>query len=224
MTHFKNCVAMLQLQELPRLAIFLALLHVVHLSSGQVSTFKVLSSEELSNISLRQNPELLNFAARTGETIRINVSAAEQGAVIQEGVTAVLDCGPWLRNYPGGTVRWLFYRYSDLDHTDLRPPIHRKESDPYNALLITGEFNETYTIVYSLAIVDNEDFSRGIYECEVCVNRFSESEVCHSANTTIATVGRPPIIDAGVGTGTFNTMQYLAKHNHSVANYMCCRL
>ena len=192
---------MLQLQKLPRLAIFLVLLHVVHLSSGQVSTFKVLSSEELSNISLRQNPELLNFAARTGETIRINVSAAEQGAIIQEGVTAVLDCGPWLRNFPGGTVRWLYYRYIDLDHTDLRPP-----SDPYNTLHITGEFNETYTIVYSLALEDSEDGIRGIYECEVCVNRSSESEVCHSANTTIATAGRPPIIDAGVGTGTFNVM------------------
>ena len=202
----KLCITMVQLQKLPRLAIFLVLLHVVHLSSGQVSTFKVLSSEELSNISLRQNPELLNFAARTGETIRINITAAEQGAVIQEGVTAVLDCGPWLRNFPGGTVRWLWYLYTDIDHTHLSPPIHRKESDPYNTLLITGEFNEIYTIVYSRITVDAEDANRGIYECEVCVNRSSETEVCHSANTTIAIVGRPPIINVGVGTGTLIIM------------------
>ena len=196
---------MLQLQKLPRLAIFLVLLHVIHLSSGQVNISR--SPEEPINLSLWQNPELLNFASRTRETIRINITAAEQEAIIQEGVSTVLDCGPWLRNFPGGTVRWFLYRYSDLDHNDLRPPIHRKESDPYNALLITGEFNETYRIVYSLVIKDSEDSSRGIiYECEVCVNRSSESEVCHSANTTIVAVGRPPIIDAGVGTGTFNVM------------------
>lgn len=192
---------MLQLKKLPRLAIFLVLSSVIRLSSAQISTFRVLSAEELGNISLRQNPELLNFAARTGETIRINISAAEQGAVIQEGVTAVLDCGPWLRNFPGGTVRWLRYHYFDINDTELSPPIQEKETNPERTL-ITGEFNETYTIIYSQILLDVEDSSRGIYECEVCVNRFLESEVCHSANTTIATVGRPPIIDAGMGTGT----------------------
>ena len=79
---------------------------VIDAASGENSVFKVLSGEELRNTSLRQNPELLKFAARTGETVRIAITAAEQGAVIQEGVTAVLDCGPWLRNVPGGTVRW----------------------------------------------------------------------------------------------------------------------
>ena len=73
---------------------------VIDAASGENSVFKVLSGEELRNTSLRQNPELLKFAAR------IAITAAEQGAVIQEGVTAVLDCGPWLRNVPGGTVRW----------------------------------------------------------------------------------------------------------------------
>ena len=212
---------MLQLKELPRLVIFLVLSPVICLSSAQISTFRVLSAEELGNISLRQNPELLNFAARTGETIAINITAAEQGAVIQEGVTAVLDCGPWLRNFPGGTVRWLRYIYTDINHTHLSPPIQEKETNPERTL-IAGEFNETYTIIYSQISLDVEDSSRGIYECEVCVNRFSESEVCHSANTTIVAVGRPPIIDAGVGTGTFLLckIQYVAIYG--IAKYIYC--
>ena len=61
-----------------------------------MNRFKILSAEELGNISLRQNPELLKYAARTGETVRIEVTAEEQGGIVQEGVTTTIDCGPWL--------------------------------------------------------------------------------------------------------------------------------
>ena len=61
---------------------------------------------------------------------------------------------------------------------------------------ITGDFNEIFK---SLMLVDEEDSSRGVYECEVCVG--NESQICNGANTTIATVGRLPIIDSGTGRG-----------------------
>ena len=143
---------------------------VIDAASGENSVFKVLSGEELRNTSLRQNPELLKFAARTGETVRIAITAAEQGAVIHEGVTAVLDCGPWLRNVPGGAVRWYKYSYYDLDHTHLAarsPQIPEMVDSPRAS--ITGDLDEIFTIIDSVIEVDTEYFSRGIYECEVCV-------------------------------------------------------
>ena len=86
----------------------------LNLGNGQTlqeSVFKVLTAAELRAISLQQNPELLEFAARTGETVRVEITAAQQGAIVQEGVNTILDCGPWLRNFPGGTVKWFKYGY-----------------------------------------------------------------------------------------------------------------
>ena len=181
----------------------------LQLASGQMlpeSVFKVLSAQELRDINLRQNPELLLLAARTGETVTIEITSASQGGVVQEDVNTILDCTPWLQNFPGGTVRWYRYRFTDLDHTMLDM---RTEQIPeiLNAAeieraSITGEYNQIYTIVRGLISVDAEDSSRGVYECEVCIARgIGVFEVCHSANTTVANVGRPPIIDCGTGRG-----------------------
>ena len=160
---------------------------VIDAASGENSVFKVLSGEELRNTSLRQNPELLKFAARTGETVRIAITAAEQGAVIQEGVTAVLDCSPWLRTVPGGTVRWYKYSYYDLDHTRLgkryrqTPEMVDSEMVDSPRASITGDLEEIFTIIDS--VIDMYvDYSRGIYECEVCVDNHQTN--CTSANTT----------------------------------------
>ena len=75
------------------------------------SVFKMLTADELRNTSLRQSLDVLRFVARAGETVRIAIRAAEQGAVIQEDVTAILDCGPWLSKFPGGSVNWYKYVY-----------------------------------------------------------------------------------------------------------------
>jgi hypothetical protein len=185
----------------------LLLASMLNLASGQTSlpesVFKVLTAAELRDINLRQNPELLEFAARTGETVRVDITTASQGAIVQEAVTTILDCGPWLRNFPGGSVRWFRYRYRDLDHTELDSGIEQlpeviNEFTNQRAN-ITGDFNEIYTIIRGLISVDAEDASRGVYECQVCIGRGTEFEICHSANTTVANVGRPPIIDVGVG-------------------------
>ena len=164
-----------------------------------MSVFKVLSAEDLQNITLGQNPELLKFAARTGETVRIEITAAQRGAVIQEGVTGILDCSPWLRIFPRGTIRWYKYYYTNLDHTELGP---RVIQDPEilnirRRVTITGASNEIYIIWGTRPLPVDEEGISGIYECEVCVGT---SEDCYSANTTVVNIGRPPIID-GVGTG-----------------------
>ena len=183
---------------------FLLMLCGIGTARGEESVFKVLTADELRNTSLRQSPDLLRFAARAGETVRIEIRAAEQGAVIQEDVTAILDCGPWLSKFPGGSVNWYRYAYVDYDHTQLSGVRMWKVPERVNSATvkrntITGDFNEIFTIIKSLMSVDAEDSSRGVYECEVCFG--NESQICNSANTTIAIVGRPPIIDSGTGRG-----------------------
>ena len=172
------------------------------------SVFKVLSDQDLRNINLRQNPELLKVAARSGETIRIDLTAASQGAVIQEDVTAIIDCGSWLRNFPGGSVRWFKYSYRDLDHTELGSATEQNPNILNNAgrprATITGDFYQTYTIVGGPISEYAEDGSRGIYKCMVCVAIGTRFENCHFANVTIANVGRPPIIVVGVGASEFS--------------------
>ena len=178
--------------------------------TDEKSAFKVLSIEELQNQNLMQNPELLDFAARTGETVRIAIDPAVQGAVVQEGVTTILDCGPWLRNFPGGTIRWYKYRYGDLDHTELgiRTLQVPELLNFYRRASITGMSGEIYTIWGMRELFIDEEGIRGVYECEVCIGAGTNSEECHNANATVFNVGRPPIIDVGEGTGEFFKLKH----------------
>ncbi len=59
---------------------------------------------------LGQNPDLLEFAAKTGERVIIVIDGPEILAVVQEEVNANLWCLPWLQRFPGGTIQWLFQR------------------------------------------------------------------------------------------------------------------
>ena len=141
---------------------------------------------------------------------RIDLTAASQGAIIQEDVTAIIDCGSWLRNFPGGSVRWFKYCYCDLDHTELRPPTEQNPNMLNNAgrprTTITGDFYQTYKIVGGPFSENAEDASRGAYECKVCVAIGTMFENCHVANITIGNVGRPPIIGVGVGASEFESL------------------
>ena len=185
---------------------YLLLACVLNLANSQpipVSVYRQLSARDLREISLRQNPELLELAARTGESVTVIIGAAEQGAIVQENVNTVLDCGPWLSNFPGGTVEWYFYQYNELDHITVGDR-NRQDRMALNSgdsprARILGDFNEIYNITRALISMDAEDSSRGIYECEVCIARGTPFEECHSANTTVATAGRPPIIRRGFG-------------------------
>lgn len=69
----------------------------------QLRVFSGADERELDRLS---DPELLAIAARTGDSHIIRLSAASQSAVAQEGVSLNIDCLPWLRRFPGGSIRW----------------------------------------------------------------------------------------------------------------------
>ena len=170
------------------------------------SVYRQLNATELESISLAQSPDLLRFAARTGENIIVNIDSVHQGAIVQEGVNVIMNCSEWLSNYPGGTIRWYKSIFFGRDNNNLgfRTPqeIFLDAINPQ--IRIYGESNEIYEIILTRITSDAEDPSRGIYECEVCVSRGMLEQTCHSANTTIATADRPPIIDEGYGVCEFS--------------------
>ena len=166
------------------------------------SAFKQLSAAELHELDITQNTGLLDLAARTGERVVIDITGPEQGGVVQDGVNVVLNCSSWLSNFPGGTIVWYRYLYQDLDHTmlDIREAQTKSELNVPNSLRrIEGEFDEIFNITRVRIQLGADDPHRGIYECEVCTARGNISEQCHSANATLPTVGRPPILDSTTG-------------------------
>ena len=166
------------------------------------SVFKQLTAAELREIELQQNPDLLNFAARTGEMVLIDITEPSQGGIVQAGVNVVMDCFPWLSNFPGGTIQWYRYRYLDLDHTVLgRRTLQVKEmlNIPQSSRRIGGILDRYYNITRVRTYRGAEDPHAGVYECEVCVARGTVCQECHYANVTLAVAGRPPLLNSTTG-------------------------
>ena len=74
--------------------------------------YPTITGAQQRELELSQNPALLELAAREGERVLIEIRSAEQTAIVQEGVNALIDCFPWLSRFPGGTTRWFI---EDLD-------------------------------------------------------------------------------------------------------------
>ncbi len=68
------------------------------------------SGPEVELLRLGQNPELLELAAKTFESVIILINDSKVLAVVQESVNANFWCLPWLQRFPGGSIRWLFQR------------------------------------------------------------------------------------------------------------------
>ena len=69
-------------------------------------------------------------------------------------------------------------------------------------LAVGGEFNELLNVtgIFPIAPIDLVPYS-GIYMCEVCTDRGTQSEECHTANVSLHVIGGPPFIDKAVHSG-----------------------
>ena len=176
------------------------------------SVYEQLTAQQLRELELGQNPELLELAARTGERIVVDMANAEQGAAVQAGVNAVLDCTSWLQNFPGGTVTWYRFRYLDLEFTMLGPEELQDRRVLMGLRRIEGDYNEIYNITRVRIQAGEEDPHAGQYRCEVCVGGppGSPFRVCHNATTSLLTIGRPPILNDATGRSEYNTKMGLS--------------
>ncbi len=90
-----------------------------HVSGQQFPPTDVIteySPADLREEELEQNPDLLQFAARTGERIISRIVGPNQVIIAQEDVNVNLDCTPWAESFPGGTIRWLFQNFDERDN------------------------------------------------------------------------------------------------------------
>ena len=156
--------------------------------------FQVLSGAAARELELLQNPENLAIAARTGETVFINFTMPQMAAVVQEEVNAVLNCLPWLMQYPGGTIRWLRIQIDEFGNEG-NVEILERTGDPPPRRIVTGEFNHIVNITRTMIVPGGEDPDSGIYQCEVCTDRDEPFQVCHVSNTTLLGIGSPPDIN-----------------------------
>ena len=175
----------------------LLMLSVVSLHGALAqSGFRVLTDEDASALKLEQSEGNLAIAARTGETIYLNFTGAQMAVVFQEDVNVVLDCLPWLQQFPGGTIRW---RRTQLDEFGVERsteelPLVRGRVDRH---IVTGDFNHTLNITETVAVLGAEDPDSGIYQCEVCFTDLAtELEVCNVSNATLWAIGSPPVINS----------------------------
>ena len=90
----------------------LGLVHGQDLDLSSYRTYSTITGAQQRDLELFQNPALLELAAREGERVLIEIRSAEQTAIVQEGVNALIDCFPWLSRFPGGTTTWFV---EDLD-------------------------------------------------------------------------------------------------------------
>lgn len=76
--------------------------------TGPVREYEPLTGAQQRRIALMQDPQLLQLAAMANERVFIELNGLEQGAFVQEGVNTNIDCLPWLRRFPGGSIQWFF--------------------------------------------------------------------------------------------------------------------
>ena len=95
-----------------------ALLLTICLYGGAVEAqsedFRLFSGADERELELLSDPELLEIAAKTNDVVNIRLTGASQSGVAQEGVNVNIDCLPWLRRFPGGSIEWTFIQLDEF--------------------------------------------------------------------------------------------------------------
>ena len=79
------------------------------------SQFRVFrSGAELREYEQFSEPERLAAAAQNPAAVVVRLTGAGQTATAQEGVSVSVDCLPWLRRFPGGSIRWTFIQLDEF--------------------------------------------------------------------------------------------------------------
>ena len=72
------------------------------------------TAAELREYETFSDPERLAVAAQFPASEIIRLTGATQTATAQEDVSLCVDCLPWLRRFPGGSIRWLFIQLDEF--------------------------------------------------------------------------------------------------------------
>ena len=79
--------------------------------SGSSSGFRVFYEKDERYLANLSKPELLQFVAKSGESLVVRLSRRSQTGFVQEGVNLNIDCSLWLASQfrrGRGSIRWYF--------------------------------------------------------------------------------------------------------------------
>ena len=70
-----------------------------------------LTEEQENSTQLVHGAHLLQFAAPSGSSIRVEQAKSQQTIIVQVFSNVMFDCSPWLKRFGGTTSRWLYKDY-----------------------------------------------------------------------------------------------------------------
>ena len=88
-------------------------------------------------------------------------------------------------------MQYLFTVDPEADPTQLAP---NDDMDPPHRIIVGGDSNQWLNITRVIVIQGAEDPDSKIFMCQVCEDRDTPSEVCHTSNFTLRVIGVPPTI------------------------------
>ena len=178
-----------------KLLLLVVLALSVERTYAQASNFRVLTGTEARGVELGQDPELLEFIARPGDRVFINITGVnERLAILQENVNALLDCLPFLSMFQGGRITWLWLRLNEFGNPAGDPQID--VTGGASSIEVGGEFNRFLNITQTRIRAFGANPNAGIYTCRVCTGQ-GALQMCRDANTTVHLLGSPPDLDCG---------------------------
>ena len=168
------------------------------------SNFRVLRGEsqpKLRDLKVSNTPELLQFAALTGEEVTIRLLGETQTAIVQHHVSVTMDCLSLIESGGKllGPVEWTRLSYFEDVDGSLSPKGSEitiypgKESDRLRA---DGELNRFLNIARTNVKNGAERADNGLYTCTVCTETG-----CRASSVMLFMIGAPPRLDFAADNG-----------------------
>ena len=179
------------------------LLSLAAISTAQ-SNFRILrggNQPRLQDLKISNTPELLQFAALTGEEVTINLLGESQTAIVQHNVRVTMDCTSLIE--AGGKllspVEWTRLSYFEDEDGSFTPRGREIPIFPgpeHDRLRADGELNRFMHIARTNIINGAEDADNGRYTCTVCTETG-----CRTSYVMLFLIGAPPRLDFAADNG-----------------------
>ena len=153
----------------------------------------------IGDVDFEQTDELLESAARDGDTVVASVTDDQQTAIVTDGAAIRLDWSRWVNEMLGGLAMNATYtiRRTQLNESGyiIGAPTVVEGTDRI-VVEFDSEDDEYYVVITDvISVAGAEDPDRAIYELEACVPNANGSETCYRSNMTVFAIQEPIIID-----------------------------
>ena len=170
--------------------IFFALMSFMCFS--RLYAFRVLRGEEqptIEKLQLTNYFELITAAAKTGESVMVELLGDTQTVIAQHGVNIVFDCGPLIPETGkplGSGVQWEVRDYSP-NQDGLLVPRGRSYAIGHGSQgrkEVGGSLGRYFNITKSNIIQGSQDDDNGLYTCIVCT-----TSSCRTSSVMLYIIG-----------------------------------